>query len=222
MIATRPDMKGQEGEMDDDELAARLRAADPAATLSPLDPERRTRLLEDTMSTQTPTEHTSGVGRWLPLAAAAVLLIAGLGLWFGTRGDDGDRPSADPSTSQSPSGSEAATVTELGAPAAPDGRCMTPNAEVLGKAQIALDATVESITPDEVVLTPTHWYAGDETDRVVVKAPAVDLDRLVQSVDFQKGSRFLVAANDDTVMICGFSGPYEPGREKLYRTAFAK
>ena len=34
----------------DDELLARLRAADPAASLPPADPSRVARLLEDTMS----------------------------------------------------------------------------------------------------------------------------------------------------------------------------
>ena len=37
----------------DDELLARLRAADPAASLPPADPDRVARLLEDTMSHDT-------------------------------------------------------------------------------------------------------------------------------------------------------------------------
>ena len=42
---------------DDDELRARLRAADPASSLPPADPERVARLLEDVMSTELTTEY---------------------------------------------------------------------------------------------------------------------------------------------------------------------
>ena len=43
--------------MTDDELRDRLRAADPASSLPPADPERVARLLEDVMSTELTTEN---------------------------------------------------------------------------------------------------------------------------------------------------------------------
>ena len=72
------------------ELRDRLRAVDPAASLPPADPTRVARLLEDTMShpvdteVATPVRKTGTRGRgpltWL-VAAAAIALIAGAGLF---------------------------------------------------------------------------------------------------------------------------------------------
>ena len=87
-----PDMKestdGRDtvNEYDDDSLLARLRAADPAASLPPAGPERVADLLEDVMSeTTTRTTESRDTGThdrspltWL-VAAAAVLLILATG-----------------------------------------------------------------------------------------------------------------------------------------------
>lgn len=212
-------MKDQEADMgEDDELAARMRSADPAADLSPLDADRLATLLEETMSTDQPTDRSPAVRRWLPAAAAAVLVVAGLGIHLGSRGDEPRRPSADVGTSQSPA--VGSTVTELTAPEDSSARCMAPSPDVLGNAAVAFDGVVTGTTSTEVTLEPTRWFTGNETDTVVVRAPSEALRGLLVSVDFREGGRYLVAANDGSVMLCGLSGTHTQDLEKLYRAAF--
>jgi hypothetical protein len=210
--------------MTDDELYDRLRAADPASTLPSADPDRVARLLEDVMSTELTTHPETGESRetgthgrsrltWL-VAAAAVVVIAG-GAVFALLGHD-DTPPAPPTAVDSQ------TVTELGAPTqeAYAARCMAPNAKVLSTQSVAVDATVTTVAGGIVTLEANHWYAGDHTDLVRVQAPAADLERLLVSVDFTEGHRYLVAANDGQVAICGLSAPYSQGLADLYAEAF--
>ena len=203
----------------DDELRARLRAADPADSLPPADPSRVARLLEETMShdTTTPvgpeTRSSRGPLTWL-VAAAAVLLIVGVGI-FGLVGRDSG-------SDRVPSAAPAPSVTELHAPAAGStGRCMVPNARVLSTQTVAVDATVASITDGVVTLVPTRFYAGDPTDVVTVSAPPTDLRALIGATEFEKGGRYLVSATDGTVTVCGFSGPWSADLAALYDRAFS-
>lgn len=200
-----------------DELFARLRDADPAATLPPADPDRVARLLEDAMSHDTMTEsrETGTRGRspltWL-VAAAAVALIAAAGAFaFLPRGSD----PAPPPTAADP------TVTELTMPDATAGRCMVPSAETLTNAAYAFDGTVTAIENDTATLEVDRWYAGDETDLVEVDQSSSDLGSLILAPVFEEGQRFLVAGTDDgSVMVCGFSAPYSADLAALYAEAF--
>lgn len=211
----------------DDALRARLRAADPAASLGPADPDGVARLLEDTMShdidTQVPERQTGTRGRnpltWL-VAAAAVLVIAGVGVFTltGTDDDTTAPPIADDNGSGDGGGEP--VVISLRAPAASTGRCMMPSAEVLSQQQVAFEGTVEKIDEGTVVLTPTEFYAGDEADRVEVDAPAEQLTNLIGAVEFEVGGTYLVSATDGQVTVCGFSGPATPELEQLYADAF--
>ncbi|SDC01025.1 hypothetical protein [Nocardioides lianchengensis] len=211
----------------DDELRARLRAADPAASLGPADPERVARLLEDTMShdteTQVPERRTGTRGRnpltWL-VAAAAVLVIGGVGVFTltGSPDDDSAPPVAENGTGSS-DGPEPVVIS-LRAPTGASGRCMVPNAEVLAQQQVAFAGTVDEISDGTVVLTPTTTYAGDEADRVEVVQPSEEMTQLIGAVDFQVGETYLVSATDGQVTVCGFSGPATPELEQLYTDAF--
>ena len=202
-----------------DELRDRLRAADPASSLPPADPERVARLLEDVMSTELTTENretgTRGRGplTWL-VAAAAVLIIAGVGV-FAIVGHDDD-PSAPPTAADDK------TVTELSAPSATAyaARCMVPNAETLAQQTVAFDGTVTTLADGVVTLTVGHWYAGDATDLVRVQAPAAELQDLVGAVKFEQGGRYLVSATNGQVTVCGFSAPYSADLAALYDQAF--
>jgi hypothetical protein len=211
-------------DMHDDELQARLRASDPAASLPPADPTRVARLLEDVMSTELTTRHNSGGSRetgthnrgpltWF-VAAAAVLIIAGVGL-FGFLSHDDD-PAAPPTAA------DATTVTELSAPgaAAYQAKCMVPNAEIVSRQTVAFDGTVTTLADGVVTLTPSHWYAGDETDLVRVQAPSDDMQELVSAVKFEDGGRYLVSATDGQVTVCGFSAPYSAELAAVYAEAF--
>src|SRR3954454_23961781 len=114
----------------DARLLARLHAADPASSLPPADPDGAARLLEDVMSTELTTENREtgtrnrGPLTWL-VAAAAVLIIAGVGVFAVLNHDD------DPAAP--PTAQHASTVTELSppAPAAYSARCLVPTAETL-------------------------------------------------------------------------------------------
>lgn len=203
----------------DSELRDRLRRIDPAASLPPADPARVARLLEDVMSTELTTENREtgtrdrGPLTWL-VAAAAVLLIAGVGLFAVLGHDDGP---ASP-----PTAGGAQTVTELSAPAAAAyaGRCMVPNAQLLSRQTLAFDGTVSALSDGDVTLTPTHWYAGAPTDLVRVRADSELMQRLVGAVRFEEGGRYLVSATDGEVTVCGFSGPYTADLAALYEQAF--
>jgi hypothetical protein len=206
----------------DDALRARLQAGDPAASLSPADPTVVARLLEDTMSSDLSTETRSDGTRnrgpltWL-VAAAAVLLIAGVGFYaLANRGDDKVPAAQDPGTT----GSTEPTVTHLTAPSAAAGRCMVPTADVLSQQTLAFEGTVQSMVGGVVTLEPSHFYAGDATDVVEVQAPPDELAQLIGAVDFQQGGTYLVSATGGRVTVCGFSGPATPALQSLYDAAF--
>lgn len=206
----------------DDELFARLRDADPAASLPARDPDRVARLLEEAMShdteldTVTESRETGTRGRspltWL-VAAATVVLIAAAGLF--TFVDRGDGPTAPPTAGGEP------TVTELAMPAAAAGRCMVPNAELLSGAAYAVDAEAVSIDDGTVTLEPSEWYAGDPTDLVEVDQGSADMAALIGATQFEEGQRYLVAGTaDGQVMVCGFSGTHSEELAALYSQAF--
>jgi hypothetical protein len=201
----------------DDELLRRMRAADPASDLPPAEPAGVARLLEGTMSHDV-TDETRETGThdrspltWL-VAAAAAVVIAVAGGFLLTNGDDGGSPVAGAGPDP--------TVTDLRAPAPAAGRCMVPSAETLGTAGVAFDGVVTEQEEGLVTLEPTQWYAGEPTDLVAVTAPDRDLAMLLTSVEFEEGGRYLVAANDGEVMICGFSGRWSEDLAGLYADAF--
>ena len=202
-----------------DELRDHLRAVDPAVSLPPADPTRVARLLEDVMSTELTTEsretgtHRRGPLTWL-VAAAAVLIIAGIGV-FGLVNHDED-PDAPPTAVDS------ATVTELTAPsaAAYAAKCMVPNADILRQQTVALEGTVTQVVDGMVTLRVDRWYTGDPTDLVRVQAPPAELEKLLGAVDFERDGRYLVSATDGRVTVCGMSAPYSAELAALYAEAF--
>lgn len=219
---------------DDEELAARLRAADPASTLPPAAPERVARLLEETMSHDPSTRSESDLlgtgvltesretgtrGRgpltWLVAAAAAVLIVGSGFLLLRDGNADDAPPVAD---------APGLITTALSAPdPARAGRCMVPSAGVLATKPVAFDGTVQSVEDGMVTLAPTRWYAGEPTARVTVEGPSDHLRSLVVSLDFEEGGRYLVAASEDgDVMVCGFSAPYSEDLAAMYADAFGR
>ncbi|GAB6985086.1 hypothetical protein [Nocardioides pyridinolyticus] len=202
-----------------DELHDRLRAADPASSLPPADPHRVARLLEDVMSTELTTENRETGTRdrspltWL-VAAAAVLIIAGVGL-FAVLAHGEDQPAPPPAADHQ-------TVTELTAPGpeAYAARCMVPNAELLSRQEVAVDGTVTTVADGVVTLAVSKWYAGDPTDLVRVQAPEAAMQELVGAVDFEEGGRYLVSATDGVVTVCGFSAPWSEDLAALYAQGF--
>lgn len=217
----------------DNEMREQLRAVDPAASLPPADPAWVARLLEDTMGSDTDVEITesreTGARDRSPLtwlvAAAAVILIAGVGIFgFLNRGvDEPEVPSAQdtPTQTSEPTEPTGPTLTALTAPSAPAGRCLVPNADTLSRSSLAFDGTVEEVTGDAVTLSTTTFYAGTPTDLVRVESPPEALSALIGAVDFEVGQRYLVSASDGQVTVCGLSGPFSPELESLYLEAFS-
>lgn len=209
---------------DDPALRRRLAAVDPAASLPPADPAGVDRLLEETMNSTVDDEvltagsrETGTRGRgpltWL-VAAAAVVLIAGAGVFALVHDGPGDPP---PTVAPQP------TVTDLEAPdaAAYSGRCMAPNADLLAQQTFAFEGTVQQVEGSAVTLKVTHSYTGDASDLVRVTAPDRNLFRaLVEAVSFRDGGRYLVSATDGQVTACGFSAEYSPRLAALYAQAF--
>ena len=197
---------------EDTELFDRLRAHDPAASLPPAEPAQVARLLEDAMShdVDTPARRRTPL-TWL-VAAAALLVIAGVGVFAVVGGDD--EPQVP--TAQDP----APTVVELSARPPVLGKCAVPTAELLGNQETAFDGTVAAITDGTVTLDVTEWYRGGPADQVTVDVPPTDMQALVQAADFRAGQRYLVSANDGFVTVCGFTAAYSDDLAALYAEAF--
>lgn len=201
-------------EYDDDTLLARLRAADPAASLPPAGPETVADLLEDVMGeTTTRTNESRDTGAhdrspltWL-VAAAAVLLIVATGAFALVNHGRDTTATADH------------TVTSLAVPQT-QGRCLIPNAAVLRLQTIAFHGTLTALADDSATFRVDTWFTGGRTDEATVSAPPERLASFVGGADLTVGGHYLVAAHDGLVSGCGLSGPDNPARAALYRRAF--
>lgn len=227
-----PDHEPSEEEIAaDDELRAQLRTLDPAASLPAADPSLVARLIDDTVSDDVdhdiPETRQTGVHErsrltWL-VAAAAVLLIAGMGAFvLLDRAADDDVPTVDPGgTTEASDPAAAPSVTTLSAPGnIGAGRCAVPSAKTLATQHVAFEGVVEEIADGTVTLSPTVFYAGEPSEVVQVEAPAAVLEQLLIAVSFEVGGRYLVSAADGRVSVCGYSGAWSPELEQLYVEAF--
>ena len=205
----------------DDELFERLRTRDPATSLPPADSAQVARLLEDAMShdldTRSPGGSQTDPRRRTPLtwlvAAAAVLVIAGVGAFAFLGGED--EPTVPAAQAPAP------TVMELAAHPPTTALCMRVSAEVLANMEVAFDGTVTAIDDGLVTLDVGHWYRGGDADLVTVKAPPASLRALIQAASFEVGQRYLVSANDGFVSVCGFTAPYSDELAAMYAEAYA-
>ncbi len=164
------------------------------------------------MSTEPQPERSSRT----PMIAAAVTLVLVLAIAFGSWlvRDDEMYSGTDKSAN------EEASAVDLSLPTQDNPRCMPVEAQTLSNAETAFDGEVLTVEDDAVTLAVREWYAGGD-DAAQVR---LDLARVPSTLagyfDFQEGSRYLVAANDDTVMVCGFSGPWSKDLEQIYTAAF--
>jgi len=192
--------------------------ADPASSLPPADPDRLAHLLEAAMSDTLPDAGTrasesreTGTRDRSPLtwlvAAAAVVLIAAAGIFGMAQRDDGSPPTAQGS------------VTQLGFEP-PRGRCQLPNVGVLRQQTVAFRGTLVSVVDGTATFDVTHWYRGGPTDTALISATPSKLATLVQAADLKAGSDYLVAADDGTVLACGFTRPAGGHLQSLYDQAF--
>jgi hypothetical protein len=197
--------------VNDDELLARLKAADPASHA----PEPNLdRLLEATMTTDT-TSTTRR--RWLPAVAAGVLLTAGGVAWgvAGNSGNDNQPVAVAPTTAVS----TPASVLKLTVGAAPNAKCRAVDVADLRQMQTAFEGTATAIQGEQVSLHVDHWYKGGDATTVEVQSNADAVTALL-GVDFKVGGTYLITATNAQVSLCGESAPTNPDLLALYKQAF--
>lgn len=205
------------------ELAALLRAHDPAADLPPLTPAHRARL----RATVQEADMTRSRRTPLLAAAAAVAVLAvggGIALTGGSDPDPADTSAADTSTSAGDGEAAAApTVTALTDGGAISAKCLPPesNPQVVAAQEVVVDAVATEVADDTVTLTPSRWFAGAPTDVVVIQAPPAAGGMSEMSVEFVQGERYLVSATGGNVTACGFTAPWSADLEAVYEAAFS-
>ena len=170
-------------------------------------------------TTPTPTEPQPEKTSRAPVIGAfalvALVLVIAFGSWL-VRDDQmysgSPRPTATAGTDPQ--------ALELKLPATDTSRCMPVDATTLKRAEAAFDGEVLSVEGSTVTLAVRQWYAGGDGAAQVTLDTAKVPSSLAGYFAFEKDRRYLIAANDDTVMVCGFSAPYSADLEKVYRSAF--
>ena len=200
-----------------DDLRARLRAADPVATV-PSDPSRIRTLAEATMSTtldDTGTTSTSGGRRTGPgprvlAAAAAVAAVASLGaVGLAVLGPDDERPAAAPET------------LELTLPAGDEmSSCIQYSVDFLAQMPVAFSGTAETVGDGTVRLEVDRWYRGGTADVVELENPTGPMTS-IDGIELTPGSRYLVTATEDgTVNGCGYTAEWSEPMAQDFARAF--
>jgi len=144
---------------------------------------------------------------WLAAAAAVVVAAAAGGALLAGSGDDG------------PDASEPPLELALGA-SDTMASCLPTSAELLADMPVAFAATATEVEGETVTLTVDRWYAGGDSDTVVLDAPS-GMEALIDGFAFEEGAEYLVSATGGTVNFCGFSGPATDELRALYDEAFA-
>ncbi|MFE2070374.1 hypothetical protein ACFXDH_49790 [Streptomyces sp. NPDC059467] len=187
--------------MNDDELLARLKAADPALTPSAPPPDID-RLVEAASTTDTtprpgttttgsttrPAQAVAGRRRLLGLAAAAALLLAGGGIAARiTAGGDSAHPSA------------SAPLTLTVASGTADAKCMEPTPDSLRGYPTLFGGTATSVKGSSVTFRVDRWFRGGDAKTVRLNS---DPDQ-PETLTFTVGEHYIVAATKDgTVPPC--------------------
>ncbi|MEU4563037.1 hypothetical protein AB0F72_32040 [Actinoplanes sp. NPDC023936] len=227
--------------MTDDDLRARIRQADPAASWEPASPDEVARLLEKTMIDGTTAvanknrasknragknrasknragenqvdKNRVGRRRHYALAAAALVLIAAAGAgWIVTQQILTQQGGADPVT------------VRLTGPGGIAAKCVEPTAARLAaSADLAIEGTVAAVTDSTVTIDVTRVFHGADADRVEVAQAWETSEQLMGTGAFETGKDYFVASSGGTVMICGYSGEASaPGLRDLYEQAFPR
>ncbi|MGX9888764.1 hypothetical protein [Streptomyces sp. NPDC002276] len=200
--------------MNDDELLARLKAADPALTHDAPPPDID-QLVEDTLNTTTSTDALRPAKpatvrprrHLLGLAAAVGLLVLGGGIGIGVMANGGDGAggggTANTGGNQAKhSGSSAAAgalrLTAEGGSA----KCVAPNPDTLRGYPTLFIGTVTSIKDTVVTFRVDHWLKGGTARTVVLDS---DTSR-PEALTFIDGDRYVVAAEKGVVPVCGANG----------------
>lgn len=194
---------------DDRRLRDRMRAADPARDLAPLDPtwldHRMEQIMTDT-TTAAPAPASRRARRvWAPLAGiAAVAAAAAIAVPLALGG--GGSPSIE--ALEQPSGGGLA-----------GGSCPVIAPEQLTVQDQAFAARVISVEGGTALLEVTERFTGEVADRVEV--PQVDAtDGDFSGVPFEAGEEYLVAASGGVIALCDLTGEDSVELRAIYDEAF--
>ena len=200
--------------MDEQELQARLRAADPARGPGPAD-SWIDDLVGATMDMETSNERPRGRRPWLLVAAAAAAVAAiGGGVFALTNGDEDDGGAKDPAAE--PRKELALTL----APYDSMQMCIEFSPDVLEPMEVAFSGKVDEVEGTTVHLTPDRWYRGGDGANVIVLTAGDEEVLLEGGITFEEGERYLVSAVDGQVATCGLSAPYSDEMAAAYDEAF--
>lgn len=207
-------------DLPDDDLRARLAAADPLRAGGPLShlaeptPDQiREHAMSVLDSDRDPDAATQPDGdgprrparRWLA-AAAALALVATAGATLLNVRQNEPAP---------------ATRVALSAPSSGvAGSCLPFDVAILRDMPVAFAGTATAVDQDSVTLRVDRWYRGGSADQVVISTPDPNSSVNIDGVAFRAGERYLITATDGTVNYCGFSGPATPELERAFAEAF--
>lgn len=194
--------------MNDDELLARLRAADPARHIDPA-PSWTEELVEAVMDAK--DQPAEGRRTWMLVGAVAAAVVAvGAGTYVVLGGGD------------EPDGGSAPPRQELAlAVPAPDTMqmCMQFSVDGLRPMELAFSGTVTEVEGETARIETDRWYKGGDADVVTLEAPSADV-LLEGGITLAEGERYLITATGGTVSSCGFSGPWTAEMAAAYDEAF--
>ncbi|MFF5303178.1 hypothetical protein ACFY5F_27755 [Streptomyces sp. NPDC013161] len=187
--------------MNDDELLARLKSADPALTAVAPPPDID-RLVEDTLNTDTALQSaTTAAGiataswgrRHLFGLAAAGLLVLGGGVAGGIMANSGDGNGHSAS---------AKTVTPAGAlrltAEGGSGKCMVPGVDTLGKYPTLFEGTATSVKGSTATFHVDRWFKGGDAETVVLTSDT----EVSETLTYTEGGHYIIGAKDGFVPMC--------------------
>lgn len=128
-----------------------------------------------------------------------------------------------PATSPSTPESRKTTVVALRDDAADPGvRCPRPDAAFLAeRARLAFEGTVLRVEGRQVTLEVGRVWTGEQADLAEVRNSGTD-PALLAGFEPRVGQTYLVAAAEQQVMGCGYSGPAQDDLRAVYDEAFPR
>jgi hypothetical protein len=207
--------------MNDDQLRAALSRRDPAAGRPAEAASGATRALWEQIMTVPVDERTSTTGTAVParsrrrltfaLAAAALAVLAGVGtvvaVSSGTPDRTGQSASAQPMELRMPDASVASS-------------CAMFDIAFLRAVPVAFQGTAVEVADTSVVLRVDRWFRGGQDGVTTVRVTRSGPEASDGSVDIAAGKTYLVAANDGSVLGCGYTGELTTEMLAYYDEAF--
>ena len=179
-----------------------LKRADPAASLSPLSPDRFERLRVAAMTETTTTNRTRVRAAWGLAAGAAALAIGAFAV-----------PALTPATP--PTAFTAGGVEGIAA------KCIEVTPASFDQVDVAFKATATAIEGDFVTLTVTERYTGEVTDTVTTTQGDGQISDGGPLV-YDEGASYLIAVSDGTILSCGVSSAASDYLEGVYKETYGK